>query len=59
MFFFSQLMSQIGGLMSGKISYFKNGAATDEAVGPLILAAYLAIMGSLLIKAIIDRQEED
>ena len=52
-------MSQIGGLMSGKISYFKNGAATDEAVGPLILAAYLAIMGSLLIKAIIDRQEED
>ncbi|MFR0540765.1 hypothetical protein [Lactobacillus delbrueckii] len=57
--FFSQLMIQIGGLMSGKISYFKNGAATDEAVGPLILAAYLAIVGSLLIKAIIDRREED
>ncbi|MGM9904962.1 hypothetical protein [Lactobacillus sp.] len=57
--FLSQLMIQIDDLMSGRIVYFKNGAATDAAVGPMILAAYLAIVGSLLIKAVIDRREED
>lgn len=57
--FFSQLMSQISDITSGRIVYFKNGAVTDAAVGPMILVSYLAIVGSFLIKAIIDRREED
>ncbi|MGN1407042.1 hypothetical protein [Lactobacillus sp.] len=57
--FLSQLMIQIDDLMSGRIIYFKNGAATDAAVGPMILVSYLAIVGSLLIKAIIDRREAE
>lgn len=57
--FLSQLMSQISDITSGRIVYFKNGAVTDAAVGPMILVSYLAIVGSLLLKAIIDRREAE
>lgn len=56
--FFSQLIIQIGELTSGRVVYIKNGMLTDAATGPMILATYLAIIVSFLIKAIIDRREE-
>lgn len=57
--FLSLLSSQFAKITSGRVAYINNGMLTDEATGPMILATYLAILVSFLIKVVIDRREED
>lgn len=57
--YLSLLSSQFAKITSGRVAYINNGMLTDEATGPMILATYLAILVSFLIKVVIDRREED